>query len=290
MELIQLGKKTYYIKNHTNIGVYLLDDTHVYLIDTGNDKDAGKKILKIIEEQGWQIVGIINTHSHADHTGGNHIIQERTNATVYNYQLENVFTEYPLLEPSFLYGGFPMEQLKNKFLYAQTSHSHSIENNLPTGLEYISLKGHSFHHIGIKTDDEVYFLGDSIISIETIEKYHIFYLCDIKETLHSLDILETLKGNWFIASHVEATKQITSIIEENRNQIHRIIETILEFCREKITFETLLKKIFEHFDMNMNLNQYFLISCTLRSYISYLCNEQKLNYFFENNTMFYQTV
>ena len=45
MELAQLGEKTYYIKNATNIGIYKIDEKNVYLIDTGNDKDAGKKIL-----------------------------------------------------------------------------------------------------------------------------------------------------------------------------------------------------------------------------------------------------
>lgn len=44
MELIKLGEKTYYIKNPTNIGIYKIDDENVYLIDNGNDKDAGKKI------------------------------------------------------------------------------------------------------------------------------------------------------------------------------------------------------------------------------------------------------
>ena len=55
MELVKVGEKTYYIKNPTNIGVYKINDEDVYLIDSGNDKDAGKKILKIIEEQGWKI-------------------------------------------------------------------------------------------------------------------------------------------------------------------------------------------------------------------------------------------
>jgi len=49
MELVQVGKRTYYIKNPTNIGVYRINDRDVFLIDSGNDKDAGKKILKIIE-------------------------------------------------------------------------------------------------------------------------------------------------------------------------------------------------------------------------------------------------
>ena len=67
MELVKVGEKTYYIKNPTNIGVYKADENNVYLIDTGNDKEAGKKILKIIDEQGWKVKGIITTHSNADH-------------------------------------------------------------------------------------------------------------------------------------------------------------------------------------------------------------------------------
>lgn len=43
MELIQVGEKTYYIKNPTNIGVYKIKEKDVFLIDSGNDKDAGKK-------------------------------------------------------------------------------------------------------------------------------------------------------------------------------------------------------------------------------------------------------
>ena len=76
MELIQVGEKTYYIKNPTNIGIYKIDDKNIYIIDSGNDKEAGKKILKIVNEQGFNVKGIINTHSNADHIGGNKVIQE----------------------------------------------------------------------------------------------------------------------------------------------------------------------------------------------------------------------
>lgn len=59
MELKKVGEKTYYIQNPTNIGIYKINDTDVYIIDSGNDKDAGKKILKITDEQGWNVKGII---------------------------------------------------------------------------------------------------------------------------------------------------------------------------------------------------------------------------------------
>ena len=130
MELVKVGEKTYYIKNATNIGIYKIDDNNVYLIDTGNDKEAGKKILKIIDENGWNIKGIINTHSNSDHIGGNKIIQDRTNCIIFAYNIERSFTEFPILESSFLYGGYPFKDIRNKFLLAKESVVISIENNL----------------------------------------------------------------------------------------------------------------------------------------------------------------
>ena len=162
MELIKAGEKTYYIKNAVNIGVYKVSDNSVYLIDTGNDKDAGKKILKIVAENGWKVEGIISTHSHADHIGGNKLVQERCGCPVFAGGTEKAFTEFPILESSFLYGGYPFSDLRNKFLLASESNVSPIENNLPEGLEYFSLKGHFFDMIGIKTDDDVYFLADSL--------------------------------------------------------------------------------------------------------------------------------
>ena len=144
MELEKVGEKTYYIKNPTNIGIYKIDNENVYLIDTGNDKDAGKKILKIIQEQGWKVKGIITTHSNADHIGGNKVIQDRTNCEILANNIEKSFTENTILEPSFLYGGYPFKDIRNKFLLAKESNAISIENNLPEGLEYFNLKGHFF--------------------------------------------------------------------------------------------------------------------------------------------------
>lgn len=46
-ELIQAGEKSWYIKSPANVGVYRMNDKEVCLIDSGNDKDAGRKILKI---------------------------------------------------------------------------------------------------------------------------------------------------------------------------------------------------------------------------------------------------
>lgn len=288
MELIQVGEKTYYIKNPTNIGVYKINEKEVYIIDSGNDKDAGKKILKIIEEQGWEVKGIISTHSNADHIGGNKVIQDRTGCKILAHNIEKSFTEYPILETSFLYGGYPFKELRNKFLLAKESTVTPIENNLPEGLEYIVLKGHFFDMVGIKTSDNVYFLADSLFSKETIEKYHLFFIYDIKEYLETLKKLKELNGKLYIPSHCEATNNINELIELNKNKIEEICCKILEYCKKEVTFEEILKYIFDEYNLIMNPNQYVLIGSTIKSYLSYLYDEGKIIYEFKENRMIWK--
>ena len=290
MELVKVGEKTYYIKNATNIGIFKFDDTNVYLIDTGNDKDAGKKILKIIDEQGWKVKGIINTHSNADHIGGNKVIQDRTNCTILSHNMEKAFTEFPILEPSFLYGGYPFKDLRNKFLLAKESVVLPIENNLPNGLEYFFLKGHFFDMIGIKTSDNVYFLADSIFSEETIKKYHLFFVYDVREFLNTLDYLKTLNGKMYIPSHSEATSDISALIELNKHKIQEVMDKIYNICAKEITFEEILKYIFDEYNLIMNVNQYVLVGSTIKSYLAYLADENKVNYEFKNNRMLWKLI
>ena len=117
-ELIKVSERCYYIQSPAKIGIYKISDDEVCLIDSGNDKDAGKKVLKILNEQGWHLSAIYNTHSHADHIGGNGYLQAQTGCKIYAKGIEADFTNHPILESAFLYGGCPMEELKHKFLLA----------------------------------------------------------------------------------------------------------------------------------------------------------------------------
>lgn len=293
MELVRVGERTFYIKNATNIGVYKVDNNDVYIIDSGNDKDCGRKILKIINEQGWNIKGIINTHSNADHIGGNNLIQDRTNCIVLANNTEKAFTEFPTLEPSFLYGGYPFKDIRNKFLLAKESRVNPIKDNLPDGLEYFSLKGHFFDMVGIKTSDNVYFLADSLFSEETINKYHLFFIYDVRgflETLEYLRSINKVEDALYLPAHCEAMSDMSDLIEINSSKVLEIIDKICSFCESGRSFEEILKYVFDEYGLIMNANQYVLIGSTIRSYLSYLCDEGKLEFEFKENVMLWKRV
>lgn len=287
MELIKLGEKTYYIKNNTNIGIYKLNDKDVVLIDSGLDESVGRKILRIINENNFCIKYIINTHSHADHTGGNKFIQDRTGCKIYASEVECDITNHPILEPTYLYGSYPFKDLRCKFLEAKESNCDKLIDI--EGLEYFTLKGHSFDMIGIKTSDKVYFIGDSLFNENTINKYHISFLNNIEDFISSLDKLSELNGV-FVPSHGEVSNDIASLIKLNKDKTYEILDKIKSLCDKCITLEDIVKSIFDTYSLQMNLTQYYLISSTIKAYLSYLIDSNQIEYEFIDNKMYYKTI
>ena len=173
-ELIQLTEQTYYIKSPANIGLVRLEGQEVCLIDSGSDKDAGRKVRQILDRNGWTLKAIYNTHAHADHIGGNRYLQGQTGCRIYAPGIDCAFTRYPILEPSLLYGGYPPKDLRHKFLMAQDSGAEVLTAEaLPEGFESIPLPGHFFDMVGFRTADDVVFLADCLSSREILEKYQV---------------------------------------------------------------------------------------------------------------------
>lgn len=290
-ELVQVAENTYYINSPSKIGVYHVSDDDVWLIDSGNDKDAGRKIQKILDAQGWKLTAIINTHSNADHDGGNNLLQNRLNCAVYSTPMEVAVVENPILEPSFLYGGYPFKKLRNKFLMATPSKAQDIATaKLPEGMEYFRLPGHFWDMIGVKTPDDVYFLADCIFGENIISKYHLSFFYDITAQFETLDFVEKLEGKLFIPAHAEAMVDVKPLVAANRDKMNEILDKLVEICTESMHFELILKKVFEVFDLTMDYNQYVLIGSTVRSYLSYLVDQGKVECYVENNMLLWKTV
>lgn len=290
-ELVQVGDHSYYVNSPAKTGLYVDADSQVYLIDSGNDKDAGKKILKIITEQGWALKAIINTHFHADHVGGNLLLQQRTGVCAYAYGMEVPFVQYPNLEPCLLYGGLPPKPLRNKFLMATPSEVRNLEKlDLPKGMEIFPLLGHCLDMIGVKTPDGVYFMADCVSSPAVLEKYQISYLWDVAEYLKTLDTVEHMEGRCFVPAHADVVESMAELCAVNRNSVFQVRAFLLQLCQEPHSFEEILQGTFAHYGMEMNWNQYALIGSTLRSYLSYLLDGGLMATQFVDNRLLWQTV
>ena len=283
-ELMQVAENTYYINCPAKIGLYRLHDDTVILIDSGNDKEAGRKVLKIVNEKNWKVNAIINTHSNADHIGGNKFIADRTGCKIYANGIEKAFCQYPILEPAFLFGGFPHRHLRHKFLLAESSHVCDVEElALPQNMELLPLKGHFFDMIGVKTPDDVYFLADSVFSESLLNKYPVSFIYDVAEFFKTLDFLETLNGELFIPAHTDPAGDIRPLAELNRQKAIELMECIKRICEKPSSFETILKEIFDKYGMVMDVPQYVLAGSTIKSYLSYMLDNNFLDMEIKDN-------
>ena len=255
-ELIQVSSRCYYIDCPAKIGVYRADGVHVWMIDSGNDKDAGRRVKKILDKNGWQLAGILNTHSHADHIGGNRYLQGQTGCSIYCSDIEGDFARHPILEPSLLYGGYPCRDLRHKFLLAQESQVLGFsEGGFPEEVEVIPLPGHSFDMAGFGMPEGVVFLADCISSRETLEKYAVSFIYDVGAYLETLDMVENMEAAVFVPSHAEASGDIKELVRFNREKVYEVADRILAACREPVCFEKILQGIFKDYGLSMNFEQ-----------------------------------
>lgn len=290
-ELVPVGEHTFYMDCPSKVGFCTFDGNDVFLIDSGNDKDAAKKALRHVENNGWNLKFVINTHSHADHIGGNAYLHEKTGCELYASGIDVCFSVHPILESSLIYGAYPLPCYKNKFLLAKESPVKDISClTLPCGVEICHLPGHSFDMIALKTPDDVWFCADAVSSEATLEKYPISYVYNVKEYLESAEKLCRLEGKLFVPSHADAACDISTLVKVNTDKVCCIAELLCELCNDGLAFDEILKAVFDRFGLTLDASQYALSGSTLRSYLSYLEESGRLAHEIRDNRLVWRTL
>lgn len=290
-ELVQVGEKSYYINCPAKIGIYKASEDSVYLIDSGSDKDAGRKVRQILDKNGWELLGILSTHSNADHVGGNKYLQSQTGCKVFTYGIEGSITKYPVLEPAYLYGGYPCKELRHKFLMAQESEVVDVtDKDFPKEVEVIPLPGHFFDMVGYRTPDGTVFVADCVSSKATLDKYAVSVIYDVEAYLKTLDMISEMEGTVFVPSHAEPCESMRELASYNREKVLEIADLLLDICKSAQTFEMVLKQVFEHYSLIMTFQQHVLVGSTIRSYLAWLKDQEKMEIVIEDNLLKYVTV
>jgi glyoxylase-like metal-dependent hydrolase (beta-lactamase superfamily II) len=275
--LVTIAGRTHVVRGPANVGIVEQGDGTVVLIDSGNDDDAGRKLLKLMEGAGWTLARIANTHSNADHCGGNAFLQSRTGCAISATRAEAAFIETPLLEPSFLWGGFPPATLRSKFLMAKPSRVTDILNPpcpvTGTQIQTVSLPGHFLDMVGFMTPDHVFFAADTVASAEILSKYHVFYLYDIAAHLKCLEALARIDAEWVVPSHAEPVRDVRPLVDLNRSKVLEIAGFLRAACQEPSTPEMLLAALCEHYGIVLNPAQHALVGSTLRAYLAWLMDQ-----------------
>jgi glyoxylase-like metal-dependent hydrolase (beta-lactamase superfamily II) len=254
-----LAGSSWVIEGPTNLGV-IENNGEVILIDSGNDKESGRKINKLLNEKGWRLRAIINTHSNADHIGANDYLQRMTGCEIWAPAIEQAFIEYPQLESSFLWGGFPVKEMTSKFFQAKPSKvSKILDPQAYSGSEQfriVALPGHFFNMVGVLTVDKVFFLADCMFGENILSKYCIPFVYDVagyKETLHRVGETE---AEFYVMSHGEVLMDIGPAVHQNLAIVAEIEEKIVEIVAEPLGFDEVLQRIADHFGITLDYGQF----------------------------------
>lgn len=288
-ELIHTIGSTYYIDSPSKVGVFKLCDDEVCLIDSGNNRDMGKRIKKILDNEQLWLKSIYITHAHADHIGANKYLEGQYGCKIYSPGIECDFTRHTILEPALLYGANPPAELRHKFLLAEESAAAPLtEAALPEGFEAINLSGHTLSMVGYRTPDNVLFIADCLSSIETLDKYGVGYVYDVAAYLSTLEMVKRLDAKLFVPSHAPATDDILPLVEYNVKKVMEICQCITDICSSPHTIDEIITEVFTRYSLTMNFQQYALVGSTVRSYITYLMDKGFILPFLNENRLLFE--
>jgi len=274
MEIRKIAGQVHYVPNPVNICVVYTKDSAV-LVDSGIDENFARKLCRLLEKPAKFL---INTHSHADHCGGNAFLKDKFSVHVLAPEIERQIIESPILEPFYLFGAAPPKELQTKFLMAKPCR---VDETLEPGtltlqdltLSIVPLGGHSPNQVGVAVD-KILFCADALFSKGAIEKYKMFVVYDVKNFLQTLDLLERSKYDFFLPSHGDLTGDITELLNLNRKVVENVSNEILKLLKTPRTFDELLTKLLNGFNIEVkNLVQYVLYRSTVHAYLSYLSDE-----------------
>lgn len=289
MKLNKISDSVYYIDSAVNMGLVVNGQREALLVDTGIDESVAKKVLKLLQGEGFNLKGIILTHSHADHCGGAPYLVKATGARVYAPVLEKPVIESPLWEPLYLYNGaYPPSPLLNKFFMAPGVNVDEIiaPGNATAGnntVEIIDLAGHAPGQIGVSAGG-VLFCADAVIAPEVIEKHGIPLNSHLERAIKSFDLLEKREESCFVPAHGTPVSDIKPVTEANRARVNKILAFIIKLLESPRTAEEIIAESCREAGISINsLGQYCLMNLTVTAYLGYLMEKGDIAVSYNNN-------
>lgn len=279
--------KSYFCSGFLSIGLYV-QDKKVLLIDSGGDEQSAKDAHNAIQEAGYDVTTIINTHCHPDHCGGNYFFQKKNpELRVYAAHDEKEFIENPHLAPRCFCGGAAaFAGLRNKHLAPQKEsvvtdiiapyedHEITIQGEK---FRIITLPGHTPGSIGIITPDNILYSGDALFGQDTFRKHAILFYTDIENTLASFKKLAALSVDACVLYHGGVIDNLAVLAQQHESRILETKHAILTLVQQQpLSVDMLTQRIMQIHKIPDSIVAFTLTQTAMRAYLTQLEKEKLL--------------
>ncbi len=273
---LRLSERVYALTGPVNSAIVVAQPGQAVLVDTGQDADHGRRIRRTLAELELTPVAIINTHSHADHFGGNdYLVRQFPEARVHAPPFEAAIIRSPYLEPVYLFhGAKPPVEMTSKWLQAKPSPVHEEVEEGPlevagVRLELIDTSGHAHRMLSVLVDD-VLLASDAVFGPATLERYPLPFGQDIGNQKMAHDAVARSGAGTVLPGHGDPVEGTDEIVEANATAIAKAEAAVLAAC-EDVTTEEVLARVGDMLGLVMNdLARYHLNLCTVSAYLSHL--------------------
>lgn len=300
MKIKQIKKNTSWIRGGTNTGVYLFEDDTALIIDTGYAGTRSDILIKAFEENKIDVKYIINTHEHYDHCGANCEMRKHfKNIEIMASEGARVYLNNPRLYSDYLFGGKSPQKvfdvLKKEYVektYVDKSISPGTLNIKGHNFEIIDLPGHTENCIGIVTDDKVLFLGDVLITENSLNKHKFLFMNDVKAQFETLDKLRSIDFEIAILGHSRWTftkEELLKLVTKNIQILDTEIEvTLTTLEKGDATYEEILKSLIIENDLPKDIEAYFFYKNAFKGIISYLLDRDVIQCYLDDLMLKYR--
>ncbi len=294
--MIELARGIYYLAGGVNCGILETGDGGCLIVDTGNSDDSGKKLLKACRAKNLEPRAIINTHSHADHYGGNAFLLKHLEIPVYAPIFEESILRYPILEPIYLWSGARAhKELQNRFLLAGASPAKVLNEagkRKIAGLEIelLEVSGHAHIQFAVKVND-VLFAADAVFGQAILEKHPLSFMVDIQLAREAIETVRASGARIVLPGHGEPTTEIDALCDANVAALERSNQAVLSACFDVGTTPEILARVCAMLEVQMtDLTRYVLNQTAVLAHLTDLEERGLVRHSIVRNVLVWQAV
>ncbi|NLG09464.1 MAG: MBL fold metallo-hydrolase [Deinococcales bacterium] len=275
-ERVQLSERVHALLGGVNCAIVDLGGGAALLVDSGQDKDHGRRVRKALDELGLTPQVVLSTHSHADHFGGNaYLLRRYPEAQVWAPEVEAEVIRAPLLEPIYLFhGAKPLPELTSKWLQAEASPVHRVvaagEQTLgEVRLELIDVRGHAHRQLAVLVDG-VLLATDALFGAATLARYPLPFAQDVGGQLAAFERVATVEATVTLPGHGAPTEDLAGLAAANREAVERAAAAV-EAAADGVGAEEVLARATAALGIEMaDLPRYHLNLTTVMAYLGWL--------------------